>query len=59
MQSLSRNATNSVPMMRSAVLRAGPGPPLTGRRTSRAPCAAHTAATADGSAELSSTTSTG
>ena len=58
-QSLSRNATNSLASAARPVLRAAPGPPLAGRRISRAPAARATARTASGSADPSSTTSTG
>ncbi len=58
-QSLSRNATSGVAARARPSLRAGPGPPDTGRRRSRAPCRWHTRAVAAGSAEPSSTTITG
>ena len=57
-QSESRNATSSVAAAASPVLRAAPGPPLTGRRITRAPYRAAMPAIAAGSADASSTTMT-
>ena len=58
-QSLSTKATSSVVTWSRPVLRAADGPPLPGRRTSVAPWAAATVASAAASREPSSTTMTG
>ena len=57
-QSESRNAIRAVDATASPEFRAAPGPPLTARRTTRAPCSAQIASIAVGSAEQSSTTIT-
>ncbi len=57
-QSESRNATSSVSAAARPVFLAAPGPPFTGRRSTRAPVAATSRAIAAGSFEPSSTTIT-
>ncbi len=58
-QSESRKATSSVEAAASPVFLATPGPPLTGRRITRAPYRAAISAIATGSADASSTMMTG
>ena len=58
-QSLSTNATSSVVMAGTAWLRAAPGPPFTDRWMTVAPCRRQASATAAGSSDASSTTTTG
>src|SRR5579862_2022634 len=57
-QSESRNATSGVSAAASPVFLAAPGPPFTGRLSTRAPVAAATRVIAPGSADPSSTTIT-
>jgi hypothetical protein len=57
-QSESTNAISGVSATARPAFRAAPAPPFTGRRTTRAPAAAATAAIAPGSREPSSTTTT-
>ena len=58
-QSLSRKATSAVATPARAALRAAAGPPLGSRRSTVAPCRRATARTLAGSADPSSTTTTG